>query len=149
MGLGDMDSRNLNGIESPGNTMAGRGYQRRGQKPAAPILMLVAAVLLLVVVTGSAKDKQPTTRIVSGTVYDDAQNVIVGATIELKDTQTGKVQGIYSQETGEYQYSGLRFDHDYTVKAMYKGSSSEVRRISMFDTRWHLVMNLTVPKPTK
>ena len=149
MGPGDMDSRNLNGIESLGNTMAGRGYQRRGQILAAPILMLAAAVLLLGVVTGSAKDKQPTTRIVSGTVYDDAQNVIIGATIELTDTQTGKVLGIYSQETGEYQYSGLRFDHDYTIKAMYKGASSEMRRISMFETRWHLVMNLTVPIPKK
>jgi hypothetical protein len=149
MGLGDMDCRNQYGIESLGNTMAGRGYQRRGLKPSAPILILTAAVLLLGVVTGTAKDKQPTTRIVSGTVYDEAQNVIVGATIELKDTQTGKVLGIYSQESGEYEYDGLRFDHDYTVKAMYKGSSSEVRRISMFETRWHLVMNLTVPKPTK
>ena len=149
MGPGDMDSRNLNGSESLGNTMAGRGYQRRGQILAAPILILAAAVLLLGVVTGAAKDKQPTTRIVSGTVYDDAQNTILGATIELTDTQTGKVLDIYSKESGEYQYVDLRFDHDYTVKAMYKGSSSEVRRISMFDTRWHLVMNLTVPKPIK
>ena len=148
MGPGEMDFRDLKGIASLGNAPARRGFQRRGLKPAALTLM-VAAVLLLGVLTGTAKDKQPTTRIVSGTVYDEAQNIIVGATIELKDTQTGKVLGIYSQESGEYKYSGLRFDHDYTVKAIYKGSSSEVRRISMFDTRWHLVMNLIVPKPTK
>ena len=148
MGPGEMDFRDLKGIASLGNAPARRGFQRRGLKPAALTLM-VAAALLLGVLTGTAKDKQPTTRIVSGTVYDEAQNIIVGATIELKDTQTGKVLGIYSQESGEYMYSGLRFDHDYTVKAIYKGSSSEVRRISMFDTRWHLVMNLTVPKPTK
>lgn len=149
MGLGDTDFRNLMGDATPGNSPARRGSQRRGLNPSAPILMLTAAVLLLGVLTGAAKDKQPTTRIVSGTVYDDAQNIIAGATIELKDTQTGKVLGIYSQESGEYEYDGLRFDHDYTVKATYKGSSSEVRRISMFETRWHLVMNLTVPKPTK
>jgi len=149
MGLGDMDFRNLNGIASLGNAPARRRYQRRGLKSSALTLLLSAALLLLGVVTGAAKDKQPTTRIVSGTVYDDAQNVIVGATIELKDMQTGKLLGIYSQGSGEYQYSDLRFDHDYTIRAMYKGTASEMRRISMFDTRWHLVMNLTVPKPAK
>jgi hypothetical protein len=149
MGHGDMDVRNLTGIASLGNALARRGYQRRRLKPVVLMLMLAAIVLLLGVATGAAKDKQPTTRIVSGTVYDDAQNTILGATIELTDTQTGKVLDIYSQESGEYQYDGLRFDHDYTVKAIYKGSSSEVRRISMFETRWHLVVNLTVPKPAK
>jgi hypothetical protein len=149
MGHGDMDFLDLKGIASTGNAPARRGFQLRGLRLAALTLMLAAGVLLLGAATGAAKDKQPTTRIVSGTVYDDAQNVIVGATVELKDTQTGKVLGIYSQESGEYQYSGLRFDHDYTIKAMYKGSSSEMRRISMFDTRWHMVMNLTIPKPTK
>jgi hypothetical protein len=146
---GDMDFRNLNGIASPNTSPVKRESYQPKRKLAALTLLLAAGVLFLGVAIGAAKDKRPTTRTVSGTVYDDAQNIIVGATIELKDTQTGKVLGIYSQESGEYQYTGLRFDHDYTIKAMYKGSASGMRRISMFDTRWHLVMNLTVPKPTK
>jgi hypothetical protein len=149
MGHGDLDFRDLNRSAAPGNVPAKRASHRRGLGLAALTLMLTAGVLFLGAATGAAKDKQPTTRIVSGTVYDDAQNTILGATIELKDSQTGKVLDIYSQESGEYQYSGLRFDHDYTIKAMFKGSSSEVRRISMFDTRWHMVLNLTVPKQAK
>ncbi len=117
--------------------------------PAVRALMLAAGVLLLGAVLGLAKDKTPTSRIVSGTVYDTAQNPIFGATVELADVQTGKVLDLYSQESGDYQYSDLRFDHDYTIKAIYKGSFSEVRKISMFETRWHLVMNLTVPTPAK
>ena len=64
-------------------------------------------------------------------MFDEAENTIQGATIELTDIQTGKVLDIYSQEGGQYQLSDLRFDHDYTVKATYKGLSSEVRRISI------------------
>ena len=111
--------------------------------------MLAGGVLLLGAVTGWAKDRQPTTRTISGTVYDQAQNTIEGATIELKDVQTGKVLDIYSQEDGQYQYTGLRFDHDYTIKAMYKGAYSETRKISMLETRWTLTLNLTITKPAK
>jgi hypothetical protein len=112
-------------------------------------LILLGGVLLLGAVTGLGKDKTPTSRIISGVVTDDADRTIKGATVELTDLQTGKVLDIYSQEGGQYQFSDLRFDHDYTVKAMYRGSSSEVRRISMFETRWTLVLNLTIPQPKK
>ena len=134
---------------TPVRSLGKPGGRRPEVKLAAWALMLAGGLLLLSATIGAAKDKRPTTRIVSGTVYDDTENIIFGATVELKDTQTGKTLGIYSQEAGEYQYTGLRFDHDYTITARYKGVSSEVRKISMFDTRWHLVMNLTVPKPAK
>lgn len=133
----------------------------RGGRPVLPMyrpfeislkfftFMLLAGVLLVGGVSGSAKDRRPTTRTISGTVYDDAQNTIPGASIELTDTQTGKVLDIYSQEAGEYQFTGLRFDHDYTVRAEYKGVSSETRKISILETRWTLVLNLTIERPKK
>ena len=128
---------------------SGKRPGRRELALIAYALMLAGALMLSTTGVGTAKDRRPTTRVVSGTVYDPEENIIFGATVELKDMQTGKALAIYSQETGEYQYSGLRFDHDYTLKAMYKGSSSDVRRISLLDTRWHLVVNLTIPKPAK
>ena len=97
-------------------------------------------------VTGLAKDRQPTTRTITGTVFDDAGNTLQGAAIELTDVQTGKVLDIYSQEAGQYRMSDLRFDHDYTLKAMFKNSTSEVRQVSSFDTRSRPVVNLTIPK---
>jgi hypothetical protein len=149
MGHGDMNFRDLKRSAAPGNAPAKRGSRRRGLKQTALTLMLAGGVLLLGAVTGWAKDRQPTTRTISGTVYDQAQNTIEGATIELKDVQTGKVLDIYSQEDGQYQYTGLRFDHDYTIKAMYKGAYSETRKISMLETRWTLTLNLTITKPAK
>jgi len=67
--------------------------------------------------------------------------------VELVDAQTGKVLDIYSQEGGAYQFTDLSFDHDYTVKATFKGSSSEVRHVSSVDLRARLVLNLTIPEP--
>ncbi len=105
--------------------------------------------MLLGASAGWAKDKVPTSRTVSGMVMDAAENPIQGATIELTDLQTKKVLDIYSQQGGQYQFTGLRFDHDYTVKATYQGESSELRQVSSIDTRWHMVLNLTIPNPNK
>jgi hypothetical protein len=147
MGPGDMDFRDLKRSAAPLNTPAKQASGRRGLKLYALTLILAAGVLHLGAVNGQAKDRQPTSRTISGTVYDQANNIIAGATVELKDVQTGKVLDIYSQEDGQYQYAGLRFDHDYTVQAQYKGSTSDMRHISILETRWTLVLNLTVPRP--
>jgi hypothetical protein len=149
MGLGDMNFRNQTSSASPDGKPGRWESHRRAPKLSALTLMLVGGVLLLGAVTGRAKDKTPTTRTVTGVVFDDAENTIEGATIELTDIQTGKVLDIYSQKEGQYQFTDLRFDHDYKIKATFKNSSSEVRRISMFETRWHLVLNLTIPKANK
>ncbi len=68
--------------------------------------MLLGGVLLLGAAAGLAKDKMPTSRTVSGVVMDEAENSIKGATIELTDLQTRKVLDIYSQEGGQYQFTG-------------------------------------------
>jgi hypothetical protein len=122
---------------------------RRTWKLTALTLIILGGVWLLGGVTGLAKEKKPDTRTVKGVVLDEGDNSIQGAMVELTDLQTAKVLDIYSQEGGQYQFTGLRFDHDYTVKAAYKDSSSEVRQVSSFDTRTPFVVNLTIPKPKK
>jgi len=147
MGRGDMNFRDLERSEATGNALLMQDSSRRGVKFTALTLMLVVGVLLLGAIAAWAKDHQPTTRTISGTVYDQSENSISGASVELTDVQTGKVLDIYSNEAGQYQYTDLRFDHDYTVKGMYKGLSSEMRHISILETRWTLVLNLTIPIP--
>jgi hypothetical protein len=100
-------------------------------------------------VTGLAKEKKPQTRTVRGVTMDEAENLIQGAAVELTDLQTKKVLDIYSLEGGQYQFTDLRFDHDYTVQATYKNSSSEVRQVSSLDTRTPLVVNLIIHKMHK
>lgn len=134
---------------SGGGYPAKRESLRTLPRVTAITLTLVGMVVFWATSTGLAKDRTPTSRTVSGVVMDESENAIKGATVELTDLQTKKVLDIYSQEGGEYQYSDLRFDHDYTVQATFNGLSSEVRQVSSIDTRWHMVLNLTLLKQIK
>ncbi len=127
------------------------GCRRKGQQLADRArrkflftVALLAGMCILCAPAMLGKEKKPPTKTVSGVVFDEAENPIDGATVELTDLQTGKVVAIYSQEQGDYQFSDLIPSHDYKIKASFKGSSSEVRQISSVDTRARLVMNLTI-----
>ncbi|HTS71644.1 MAG TPA: carboxypeptidase-like regulatory domain-containing protein [Terriglobia bacterium] len=144
MGRGDMACRNASMRTSFNENRATTRFRRRTSARPALFLILLGTFVLCGIRPELAKDKTPQTRTVKGTVFDGSDNPISGAAVNLTDVQTGKALAIYSQEDGQYQYSDLRFDHDYTVQATYKGASSETRKVSMFDTRTHLVMNLTI-----
>jgi len=128
-----------------GGGWVGSGSRLRRRNLTA--LFLIALLMAALPVFG--KDKKPQTRTVTGVVEDEADNPIPGAAVELADLQTQKVLDIYSQEDGQYTFTDLRFDHDYTVKATYKGVSSEVRQVSILESRAKLVLNLTIPKTNK
>lgn len=145
MGHGEVSFISLNMRPWRGENRVERHSQLRTRNLTA----LALVVLLMGVVPLSAKDKKPQSRTVTGTVFDEAENPIQGAAVELTDLQTQKVLDIYSQDGGQYLFADLRFDHDYTVKATYKGASSEVRRVSILESRAHLVLNLTIPKTPK
>jgi hypothetical protein len=149
MGLGDMNGGNLDRNALPGGSLVRGETRRRAPKLTAFTLLLLGGVLLWGTVPGLAKEKKPQSKTVSGVVMDEAENFIQGAMVELTDLQTQKVLDIYSQEGGQYQFTDLRLDHDYTVKATYKALSSEARQVSSFDTRTRPVLNLTLHKPNK
>jgi hypothetical protein len=109
----------------------------------------VLLLLLLGATPGLPKQKGPVSKTVSGVVSDEGGNFIKGAMVELKDLQSGKVLDNYSQEGGQYQFTDLRFDHDYTVQATFNDVSSEVRQVSSIDTRFRLTLNLTIPRTNK
>ena len=144
-----MSFRNLTGSASPDGNQGRRESSRPGRRLTALTLLLLSGIFLWGAVTGLAKEKKPQTRTVRGVTMDEAGNLIQGAAIELNDLQTKQVLDIYSQEDGRYQFTDLRFDHDYTVQATSKGATSEVRQVSSLDTRTPLVLNLTLHKTGK
>jgi hypothetical protein len=95
----------------------------------------------------AAKQKAPTTKTVSGAVTDKAENGINGATVTLKNLQTGRTVAIYTRANGQYQFSDLDPHQDYEIQASFKGVSSETRQVNSVDTRRKLVINLTIPPP--
>ena len=113
---------------------------------AAGVAALAAVFCLSFIAPNlQAKEKKKVSRTVAGTVLDEAENGISGASVELTDLQTSKKLAIYSDEDGSYHFSGLTPTHDYQLRASFHGASSEVRQVSSVDTRNKIVINLTIP----
>ncbi len=88
------------------------------------------------------KKKKPVPKLVEGLVLDSGDNTISGAAVVLKDLQTGKTIAIYSDSGGNFEFTDLDRDHDYEIKASFKDTASEVRKVSSFDNRNTIPMNL-------
>ena len=109
--------------------------------------LLAVAWLLHASGLAAKKQKAPTTKTVIGQVMDKTEAGISGAEVTLKDLQTGKTVAIYAEANGQYQFTDLDPHHDYEIQASFKGVASETRQVSSFDTRWKVVINLTIPPP--
>lgn len=111
-------------------------------------VLLLFCALVFCAPFSIAKQKKVTSKTVTGQVLDPKDNGLAGATIALKDLQTGKTIAVFTQDSGHYQFSELKFDHDYEIQADYKGVKSETRQVSSFDTRAKIVINFTFPPPS-
>jgi len=111
--------------------------------------LAAAAVMLLCVlpIPGLVAKEKNIPRVVTGAVLDEAENPIASAAVVLTDLQTGKKTATYTKEDGLYLFSDLRSTRDYEVQASYKGMFSQVRKVSMFDNRNKIVLNLNIPPP--
>lgn len=92
------------------------------------------------------KNKVPTTRTINGIVADKQGAAIDGATVTLKDMQTGHDSAVYTKGGGHYQFLGLDFKHDYQLQAKDpKGETSDTRMASSLDERAILTINFQIP----
>ncbi|HXH49210.1 MAG TPA: carboxypeptidase-like regulatory domain-containing protein [Terriglobia bacterium] len=96
----------------------------------------------------TAKKKgPPTSKTVVGQVFDASDNPIAGAAVEMTDLSTNKTSAIYTGPDGRFTFTDIKFTKDYQFKAHFKGQSSEVRKVSSWDTRTDMVLNLHIPAP--
>jgi hypothetical protein len=93
---------------------------------------------------GLAAKEKKISKTVTGLVMDKDENGISGAAVELTDLQTGKKVTIVSEEGGRYKFSDLQPTHDYELQAKNQGLESEPRKVSSFDSRNRLVINLKI-----
>ena len=123
--------------------------QLRAVLVRACVVTLACAALLLAFDSPQllAKKKPPTSKTVTGQVFDASDNAIAGAAVEMKDLTTGKTSAIYVGPDGHFTFTDLKLTEDYQVQAHYKGQTSEVRKVSSWDTRTNLVINLHIPAP--
>ena len=147
---GDLRFRSLTSSAFPGDNPLDRRYLLRVQKLLALALLILGGILLFGAKAGWAKDKRPTSRTVSGVVMDEGENLYPG--------RHGGTEGSSNQEGAGYLLAERRASISSQTSALttttryrprFNGLSSEVRQVSSIDTRWTLVLNLTLLKPTK
>ncbi len=81
------------------------------------------------------KKKEKPTRSVTGLVWDQMENPIAGAVVQLKNARTLQVKSFITQEKGSYYFHGLDPNVDYQLTARHEGVSSRTRTLSTFDDR--------------
>jgi hypothetical protein len=92
------------------------------------------------------KNSEASTRSVEGFVSDDAGKSVAGAAVHLKNTKTLQIRSFITKEDGSYSFQGLGTNVDYELKAEWQGASSDVKTLSVFDSRAKANINLKLKK---
>lgn len=100
-----------------------------------------------VVSTGKTQPKEdPNLRVIEGIVTDAARNPIAKAIVQLKDTRTLQIRSFITQDDGTYRFAALRNDVDYEIKAVIGEQSTPTKRVSSFESRKVIPVNLALEK---
>lgn len=94
----------------------------------------------------SKKPKDDPTRNVLGVVTSASGDFIKGAVVQLKDTKSLQVRSFFTQADGKYHFAGLNNNIDYEVKANFQGASSPTKRVSVYDSRKDVILDLKLDK---
>ena len=73
---------------------------------------------------------------------DPKGDLVEGAVVQLKDTKTLQIRSFITLKDGAYRFHGLNTDVDYELKATHEGASSKTRRLSVYDSRKKVTINL-------
>jgi hypothetical protein len=113
--------------------------------------VIVATALMLMFLgaaTAWAKKNESQTRLLTGQVVNQADAPQSEAVVYLKNTRTLVVKTYITDSKGIYRFPELSPDVDYQIYAEYKGTKSETRTLSSFDSRLQPTINLKI-EPAK
>jgi hypothetical protein len=116
---------------------------------ALAVVVLLGASLSLWAQGRGKNAEDANLRAVQGVVTDADRNPVPGAIVQLKDMRTLQIRSFVTQAEGNYHFAGLRTDTDYEVRATAGELSSPVRRVSSFDSRKTVIVNLQLEREKK
>src|SRR5271165_764608 len=94
-------------------------------------------------------EKESNTRIIDGTVKDASDNPMSDAIVQLKNTKTSNIVNFATKDDGKYVFRDLPMDINYELLAKHGDVTTPVKKISVYDTRKHVIVNfqLAAAKP--
>jgi Carboxypeptidase regulatory-like domain len=107
----------------------------------ATILVLVCGVALA---QNSKKEAQ--LRTVRGLVTDKSDKPIQNGVVFLKNLRTNTVISHFTDDEGNYRFTGLDPNADYEVYAEFQAQKSNSRTVSALDSRKEITLNLKVDR---
>ena len=109
------------------------------------VLAMLLAILALATVPSLAKDKDTTPgRLLTGKVLDHRDNPVPNAVVYVTDTRTRAVKTYIVGGDGLYRFPALSANVDYEVYAQLDGKTSDTKRVSQFDDRKVVYLNLKI-----
>jgi hypothetical protein len=73
---------------------------------------------------------------------DAMKNPAPRSIVQLKDMKTLSIRSFVAQNDGTFHFAGLKMDTDYELKATLGEFSSETKRVSSFESRKVVTVNL-------
>jgi hypothetical protein len=107
---------------------------------AALCLALTAAPSLL----HAQQQKQPTERLVEGTVTGKSDQPLAGAVVYIKDTKTLTIKSYLTDDKGHFRFGQLSLSTDYDLWADNHGVHSKTKHVSPFNNKSNLEYTLKI-----
>lgn len=107
----------------------------------------VLALMLVLLAVAAAADpykEKDTSRLLTGKVADQQDNVLPNAVVYLTNTRTHAVKTYIVSQDGLYRFPALSPNIDYEVYAQFNGRKSDTKTMNQFDTRQQVQINLKV-----
>ena len=95
------------------------------------------------------KGKAATSRNVAGKVVDTSGQPLEGALVTLTNTKTNEKTTFFTKQDGRYNFDELSLTIDYQLQARYKAATTEMRKISQYDSNVSTVRILQIDTEEK
>lgn len=115
--------------------------RRRAVGGLAAMLILMCGLAL-----AQSSKKETQLRTVRGLVTDKSDKPIQNGVVFLKNTRTNTVISHFTDDEGNYRFTGLDPNADYEVYAEFGEQKSATRTVSPLDSRKEITLNLKVDR---
>lgn len=112
-----------------------------------PLVTIFAGLLALTLLSlpVAAKDKDTTPgRLLTGKVVNRDDAPLSNAVVYVTDTRTHAVKTYIVGPDGSYRFPALASNVEYEVYAQFNGKMSDTKRVSQFDDRKVVIVQLRV-----
>jgi Carboxypeptidase regulatory-like domain len=116
----------------------------RGRRTICALAVILILVCGVALAQNSKKETQ--LRTVRGLVTDKFDKAIQNGVVFLKNTRTNTIISHFTDDEGNYRFTGLDPNADYEIYAEFDGQKSASRSVSPLDSRKEITLNLKVDR---